>query len=204
MEIRPLVYTNPVEVTKTEVEGRSVFELSEKSALELLEKGYAIQSRSFTMALEKRLLTIDAIGRIWSEKLNEGKLDGLAEELSRKTGYSRKLMDMEFSLVPQVFNAENLQRSLETSFPARLRALGEVGRLPLRPAFNGVDRVQTIGLAVNNNIRKILLDDLATLGVYRVTQISDMYMRSPIEPYDGTFPASAFVHVIYSRRKIIV
>lgn len=50
----------------------------------------AIQSRLFTMALEKRLLTIDAIDRIWSEKLNEGKLEGLAEELYRKNRLQQK------------------------------------------------------------------------------------------------------------------
>lgn len=123
MEIRPLVYANPVEVVKAEVEGQTVFELSEKSVFELLEKGHAIQSRLRIMPLEKRLQTIDSIGRIWNEELNAGKLEGLAGELSRKTGYSRKLIDMEFSLVTQVFNAENLRRSLESSFPAGPQAL---------------------------------------------------------------------------------
>lgn len=113
-------------------------------------------------------------------------------------------LDDAISCFPE-FSLYNRKRFLEILIvDSPKKALGEVGRLPLRPAFNGVDRVQTIGLAVNNNIRKILLDDLATLGVYRVTQISDMYMRSPIEPYDGTFPASAFVYAIYSRRKRIV
>ncbi|MEM4736697.1 MAG: hypothetical protein QXD41_02380 [Nitrososphaeria archaeon] len=45
------------------------------------------------------------------------------------------------------------------------------------------------------------LENVAKTGVYRIVPLADMFMRSAIEPYDGTILASAFTNTIYYRNK---
>ncbi|MEM3786421.1 MAG: acyl-CoA reductase, partial [Nitrososphaeria archaeon] len=77
----------------------------------------------------------------------------------------------------------------------------EIERVPLREAFKGVDKVQTVGLAVSQKNLEYILENVAKTGVYRIVPLADMFMRSAIEPYDGTILASAFTNTIYYRNK---
>lgn len=77
----------------------------------------------------------------------------------------------------------------------------EIKKLPLREAFKGVDRVQTVGIALSQENLENVLEKLAKTGVYRIVPLADMFMRSAIEPYDGTILASAFTNTIYYRNK---
>jgi len=73
--------------------------------------------------------------------------------------------------------------------------------IPHRMAFMGVDKVQTVGLAVNDETYKRLLGAIPATGVYRITPLKDMFMRSALEPYDGVNIASIFTYTLYSRSK---
>ncbi|MBO3797547.1 MAG: aldehyde dehydrogenase family protein [Thermoproteota archaeon] len=76
-------------------------------------------------------------------------------------------------------------------------ALEHIRRIPLSPAFKDVDGVQTVGYSMNMDEK--ILEKLVSLGVYRVVPLSDMFMRSPIEPYDGVPMLSAFTKIVYRR-----
>lgn len=75
-----------------------------------------------------------------------------------------------------------------------------VDEIPAHPAFEGIDKVQTIGMAVTEENRRNLLERLAFSGVYRVVPLPDMFMRGPVEPYDGACMASLFTYALYSRK----
>ncbi|HVP23857.1 MAG TPA: acyl-CoA reductase [Conexivisphaerales archaeon] len=98
------------------------------------------------------------------------------------------------------FNLYNRKRFLEmvvVDTPAE--ALAQVEGLRFRKAFGGVDRVQTVGLAAKGPQKDELVEGLASSGVYRVTPVADMYMRSSAEPFDGVNLAAALTYTIHSR-----
>ena len=143
-EIKPFVTSDIVNTVRREIGGNAVWELTEESALELLKRGRELQARLSKIDVEERLALIDSVGKIWQERLQNGVLEELAKTLSENTGYSRKLVDMELSLVPQVLNASNIRKNLEASFKLGLSALerfveltdGEYFRyVPVGPVF---------------------------------------------------------------------
>ncbi|RZN50407.1 aldehyde dehydrogenase family protein [archaeon] len=81
--------------------------------------------------------------------------------------------------------------------------VAEVGRrireLPHRKAYHGIDRVQTVGVSVGTDVHGVLMDELLSTGIYRITPIDDMYMRSASEPYDGAHLAALFTYTLYRR-----
>lgn len=79
------------------------------------------------------------------------------------------------------------------------KALELVESLPRNPAFAGVDRVQTLSLAVGADTMRLVLDNLHALGVYRVVPLGESYLRTPVEPYDGVPMAAAFSYTAYVR-----
>jgi hypothetical protein len=78
-----------------------------------------------------------------------------------------------------------------------------IRELPYCRAFTGVDKVQTVGLAVSDEIKHDLLEDLVNCGVYRIVPVADMYLRSPLEPYDGLNIPSSFTYIIYMRDRTL-
>lgn len=109
------------------------------------------------------------------------------------------LMDEVVSMVPE-FNIYNRRRFIEIVVVEKWEdAVNEVKNLPLRKAFKGVDKVQTVGLAVSENIKDQVVNGLVNSGVYRIVPIEDMYLRSPLEPYDGLHIASSFTYIVYRR-----
>ena len=82
-------------------------------------------------------------------------------------------------------------------------ALALVADLPMNPAFRGADRVQSVGLAVSAANRERLLAGLPATGAFRIMPVDDMFMRSPLEPYDGMQMAEIFTHRVYMRDRSI-
>lgn len=78
-------------------------------------------------------------------------------------------------------------------------ALNLVRELPSNPAYAGVDRVQTLAVAVSRSSLERILKSLHALGVYRVVPLGESYMRTPREPFDGVYMASAFTYAAYAR-----
>ncbi|MEI6796511.1 MAG: aldehyde dehydrogenase family protein [Methanomassiliicoccales archaeon] len=71
--------------------------------------------------------------------------------------------------------------------------------LPSHVAYHGIDRVQTVGIALDEKNHAEALHLLARAGVYRFIPIGDMFMRGPAEPYDGVSMASLFTYACYAR-----
>ena len=74
-----------------------------------------------------------------------------------------------------------------------------VRSLPSNPAYAGVDRVQTLSVAVSGETLRGIMDKLHLLGVYRVVPLGESYMRTPVEPYDGSYLAQHFSYAVYIR-----
>lgn len=100
MEIKPLV-SSSAEAVEVKVSGRAVWELSDSSVFKILRRGVELQAILSKMPLKDRVKVFDEMGKMWREMLQKGDLDELARELSGNTGYCRKLIEMEFSLVPE-------------------------------------------------------------------------------------------------------
>lgn len=122
-EIKPFVTSDTANIVKREIEGNTVWELTEENALGLLRRGLEIQTKLSKIDVKERLTLIDSLGKIWEERLENGVFEELAKTLSKNTGYSRRLIDAELSLVPQVLNASNIRKNLEASFKLGLSAL---------------------------------------------------------------------------------
>lgn len=100
------------------------------------------------------------------------------------------------------YNIYHRKRFIEIQVVDKMeKASTEIEKIPLREAFRGVDRVQTIGLAISQKNLENILEKFVRTGVYRIVPLADMFMRSAIEPYDGTILASAFTNTIYYRDK---
>lgn len=69
--------------------------------------------------------------------------------------------------------------------------------LPGNKAWGGVEKVQTIGALELSDEEYGLL---AETGAYRIVCLGDMYMRSPMEPFDGVSLPEAFTYKVYRRR----
>jgi hypothetical protein len=78
-------------------------------------------------------------------------------------------------------------------------ALNLVASLPRNPAYLGVDRVQTLAVAVDRGALEEILRNLHRIGVYRVVPLGESYLRTPVEPYDGLFLPAAFSYSVYIR-----
>ncbi|MEM2795312.1 MAG: acyl-CoA reductase, partial [Thermofilaceae archaeon] len=71
--------------------------------------------------------------------------------------------------------------------------------LPKNPAYIGVDRVQTLSVAVSREALREITGKLHLLGVYRVVPLGESYMRTPVEPYDGFYLAPLLSYTAYIR-----
>jgi len=74
-----------------------------------------------------------------------------------------------------------------------------IGSIPSMRAFRGIDRVQTVGLALTPDRAGEMAGKLAEAGVYRIVPLVDMSLRSPLEPYDGVAIPSSFTYMAYRR-----
>ncbi|MEM2128438.1 MAG: aldehyde dehydrogenase family protein [Candidatus Methanomethylicaceae archaeon] len=111
----------------------------------------------------------------------------------------RRVLDDVISMVPE-FNLYFRRRFLEIVVVDKWHFASDMLRgVPSCRAFRGVDKVQTVGLAVSDKIKNDLLEDLVNSGVYRIVPVEDMYLRSPLEPYDGLNIPSSFTYIIYMR-----
>ncbi|MEM4945976.1 MAG: acyl-CoA reductase [Archaeoglobaceae archaeon] len=78
-----------------------------------------------------------------------------------------------------------------------------VRKIPKLRSYSGIDGVQTVGIAIKPEVKNSLLEELAS-SVYRIVPIEDMFMRSPLEPYDGILFPRAFTKPVYYREKAMV
>ncbi|MEM2661071.1 MAG: aldehyde dehydrogenase family protein [Nitrososphaeria archaeon] len=113
----------------------------------------------------------------------------------------KNALDSVIKYFPQ-YNIYRRKRFIEIQVVDNVeKVFHEIERVPLREAFKGVDKVQTVGLAVSQKNLEHILENVVKTGVYRIVPLADMFMRSAIEPYDGTILASAFTNTIYYRNK---
>lgn len=184
----------------------------------------AIFVGSFEKALEfmaKVAIHLEEIGGEYRMLLSEGEniiLHGVRRSLQLNGAnviYSKSLenpwtivvskensvLDNIIKYFPQ-YNIYHRKRFIEILVVDNIeKVFDEIERIHLREAFKGVDKVQTVGLALSQENLENVLEKLAKTGVYRIVPLADMFMRSAIEPYDGTILASAFTNTIYYRSK---
>lgn len=173
---------------------KEAFEFAEKlaSALEKVGKGYPVQLESLPYPLFVLRRSLELAGskvyassdpsNPWTVVVSDGK-----SALSR---------------VPQkaMLPLYARRRFLEIVSVASIReALNLVTALPENPAYRGVDRVQTLSVAVGRDAYAEILRNLHRIGVYRVVPVGESHLRTPVEPYDGSFLPSAFSYTVYVR-----
>ncbi len=100
------------------------------------------------------------------------------------------------------FNIYTRRRFLEIVVVDSIEeALEHVKKIPDSPTFKGVDGLQTVGYAISGDDEEKLFEKLVSLGIYRIVPLSDMFMRSAVEPYDGVILLSAFTKIVYLRNR---
>jgi len=99
------------------------------------------------------------------------------------------------------FNVHGRRRFIEVIAVSDVeKAARIVNSVPQMQAFQGIDKVQTVGLALPEKLREEVLWELAPSGVFRFVPLEDMYMRSAVEPYDGVALASLFTYAVHERK----
>ena len=78
-------------------------------------------------------------------------------------------------------------------------ALEKIEKLPERACYAGVEKVQTVGYAMDKERVRELARELAMMGIYRVVPIGQMYYRTAFEPSDGEFLPRKFIFFSYFR-----
>ena len=102
------------------------------------------------------------------------------------------------------FNVHGRRRFLELVVVESVESAADlIKRVPNMASFNGIDRVQTVGVSLAEKDREEALWAFASTGAYRLVPIEDMFMRSASEPYDGTTLASLFTYAVYERHRPI-
>ncbi|WEU40437.1 MAG: aldehyde dehydrogenase family protein [Candidatus Odinarchaeum yellowstonii] len=98
------------------------------------------------------------------------------------------------------FNIYNRRRFIEIIVVEKATdAFKIIESVTLNPAFKDVDKIQSIGLALSDSNKNKIIEELPATGIYRITSLADMYMRSPLEPYDGASIPSLFTYTVYRR-----
>ncbi len=114
---------------------------------------------------------------------------------------SRSYLDDALQAFPE-FGLHTRRRFMEMIVVDKYEdAIRMIEGLPKRKAFRGIDGVQSVGLSVSDDAREHLCSSLAEHGIFRILPLEDMYMRSPLEPYDGINLAQAFTYAVYRRDK---
>ena len=186
MSFNPLC-SAPLDTIEKKIGNISLSELSEKGVSDFISTSKKVQETLSSMPVEERLKAVDEMGRLWEKKASENQLAGLKSMLSKSTGYCERLIDMEFSLVPSMLNAESLRKNLESSFVNGIRGLegyieiesGEMIRyLPAGPVFiisSGNSLIPpliptTISLVTGNLtlLRPSLANYLGVVEIYRL------------------------------------
>lgn len=121
--IAPYLYDWDLELIEVERSGKKHQEISPSGIGMILDKAEELQKGVTAMPLRDRLDVIDAMGRKWKERLDQGDLAQLQTDLVRSTGYSTALIDLEMSFVPAVLSRKNMERNLNSSLIGGMRAL---------------------------------------------------------------------------------
>ena len=172
---------------------------------------------------EKVGTALNRIGREYPSSTNESSIYTLqsvrrALQLGGSTVYASNESENMWTLI--VSKGESALENVVKSFPAfniysRRRFIEIiviedynqlyrlVDELPVNEAYSGVDKVQTVGLALSNDKVEEVSEKLTSYGVYRIVPLQDMSIRSALEPYDGVNLASFFTNTIYLRKKPI-
>jgi len=172
---------------------------------------------------EKVGVALNRIGKEYPSSTNESSIYTLQSvrrilQLSGSTVYASNEAENMWTLIVSkgesalenvvepfpTFNIHNRRRFIEIIVIEGYNQLYQlVDELPINEAYSGVDKVQTVGLALPDDKMEEVSEKLTSYGVYRIVPIQDMSIRSALEPYDGVNLASFFTNTIYLRKKPI-
>jgi hypothetical protein len=119
----------------------------------------------------------------WTVVISEGRsvLDGMVSRFPSMNFYGRKRFI-------EIISVDSIEKGLAI-----------IASLPTLKAFEGIDKVQTVGVALGEK-QEMVTGKLALMGVFRVIPIGGMFLRSAFEPYDGVGLPALFTFTSYRRK----
>jgi hypothetical protein len=120
--IKPITSMN-IETVPVTVQGFTVEEPTIESMKKVLDDAKILQRSLVDAGYTRRLEMLVSLGELWVKNNSSGLWDEVKETLAKSTGYSRSMIDEEFSLVAQVFNRENLSSTLINSLTGGVDSL---------------------------------------------------------------------------------
>jgi hypothetical protein len=161
MNRAPLAFGREIAVTEP-VEGRPQ-ELTRAGSEALLKQAMEAQGKMADIPLEKRLEVIDEMRHEWEGRLNAGKMADLQALLMKKTGYSKSLIDLEFSLISQVLDPKTLRTNLEMSLIGGASSLDGFTDVGQGEAILNAPAGPTLIIASGNSIVPTLIPTVISL-----------------------------------------
>jgi len=76
-------------------------------------------------------------------------------------------------------------------------SLTKIEELPHRKCYQGVEKAQTVGYAMDERSAKDFAKELSKIGIYRVVPVGQMYYRTAYEPSDGEYLARELTFLSY-------
>jgi len=120
----------------------------------------------------------------WTIVISGGRsnLDGMVDRFPGMSFYGRKRF-------VEIISVDSMKDGLDI-----------IAGLPRCKAFEGIDKVQTVGVALSPGNLESAPRELALAGIFRIVPIMGMFMRSAFEPYDGLGFPSLFTYTSYMRK----
>jgi hypothetical protein len=194
LELKPLCSHRHNAVEKTQGNYK-ILEISKESMQEILSKSSGVQNVLSSLGIRERLEIIGKIGEAWRGKLNEGKLEGLKKVLAETTGYSEKMIEIEFSLIPLVLNKENIWKNLEYSSAKSVEAFERFVEVEEGESFRILPSGPVLIISSGNSLIPPLIPSAISLATGNLTVIKPSFSNhlGVIEVYRALFEIAAHI-----------
>jgi len=167
-KVAPLLFGRSLE-TVPSGGNEDVLELSPSALEDLVKTAPEVQARLSSVPIGDRLLVIDAMARLWQEKVDRGDMDGLKAEMAASTGYSPSLMDTELSFVPAVLAAGNIRKNLDVSVQGGAEALSRFVKMDETEMFRHVPVGPVLIISSGNSLIPTLIPTVVSLVTGNLT-----------------------------------
>lgn len=188
MIIEPFYLGGDPETTERKLDGDIlVKELSSTSLHAMLKEGRQLQAELCDLPLDERLQVISMLGEIWQQRMIDGELDSAKRELAAATGYPEKLIDMEFSFVKKVLDAEEIRANLDGSLVGGAEALESYVGLREGEGIRHLPAGPTFIISSGNSVIPTLIPTIVSLvsGNFTLLKPSISNYRAVVEVFSG-------------------
>ncbi len=188
MSIEPFYLGGELETIEVKLDGGIlVKELSPKSLHAMLKEGRQLQAELCDLPLEERLQVVSMLGEIWQQRMIDGELDSVKKELAVATGYPEKLIDLEFSLVKKVLDADEIRANLDGSLVGGAEALEGYVELREGEGMRHLPAGPTFIISSGNSVIPTLIPTIISLvsGNFTLLKPSISNYRAVVEVFSG-------------------